>query len=405
MRLGIAGPLATSDIEHLLDGNTVDLPREMFGAPLLVTLIEQFLNMGHEVVAYTTDPQLKLNPPAHSIAHGKNLTVHYVPRRRRAFRPEQGTPGRMADLFALERRQLTQAIRNDPPDIVHAHWSYEFAAAAIDSGLPCLVTCHDSPNAILRAMPDLYRVGRWIMARKVLRQTKHATVVSPYLADELRGLLQTTPAVIPNPMPERLFSNGCPREGRDFDHQPLRIAMLLNGWTTLKNPVPGLEAMLQIQKRYPHSELHLFGPGYAANEEAGQWARKNACNSSFIFHGKVPNSEAIQKLRMMDLLLHPSIEESFGMTIGEAMALGIPVVAGANSGAVPWIMNGGVAGALVDVRSSRDISEAALNLLCNPNRYAEASRAGFTRARQLFSPVAVATQYQDRYHAILEQEK
>jgi glycosyltransferase involved in cell wall biosynthesis len=401
MRIGIAGPLGTPDVEHLLDGDTSHLPREMVGASLLVTLIERLLAMGHEVVAYTTDPQLRPRPPETMQAQGKGLTVHYLPRRRHALRPDRGALGRMTDLFALERRTLAHAMREDPPDIIHAHWSYEFGGAAIDSGLPYLLTCHDSPTAILKNMRDLYRLGRWVMAREILRKAKDVTVVSPYLVNELAGFLRSTPVVIPNPIPDRLFANGRVRTTRDYTCQPPRLAMLLNGWTNLKNPIPGMQAMLRVKAAYPGAELHLFGPGFGVNESAAKWATTKGCEEAFVFHGWVPYGEATQALSEMDMLLHPALEESFGMTLGEAMALGVPVVAGEHSGAVPWVTNQGEAGALVDVCSAEAMAEAVMALLSDPVRYREASSKGLARANSMFSAKAVANQYVELYCGVL----
>lgn len=405
MRIGVSGPLSTPDIEHLLDGDTSSLPREMVGASLLITLIEQLLGMGHEVVAYTTDPQLRPRPPERLCAHGAGLTVHYVPRRRNSLRPDRGALGRMTDLFSLERRELAAAMRADPPDIVHAHWSYEFGGAAVDSGLPYLLTCHDSPTAILKTMRDLYRVGRWLMAREVLRKAKYVTVVSPYLVKQLAGFVRTVPVVVPNPMPDRLMARGRERRPKDFAAEPPRIAMLLNGWSKIKNPVPGMRALLRVQWQYPGAALHLFGPGFGKDEEAAKWARSHASEGQFIFHGRVPHQEALDSLDQMDILVHPSLEESFGMALGEAMTLGIPVVAGSASGAAPWVTNNGEAGALVDVRSSEMIANAVLGILGDPSRYRDASRKGLARAQELFSPTAVANQYLSIYRDILSRHR
>lgn len=402
MRIGIAGPLGTPDIEHLLDGDTSHLPSEMKGASLLVTLIEALIRGGHEVSAFTTDPALEPRRQNRVIARGHHFTVHYVPRRRHSLRPDRGARGRMLDFFALERRALTDAILEERPDIIHAHWSYEFGAAALDSGLPCLLTCHDSPWAILNMQRDLYRVGRLLMAKSVLRRARHVTVVSPYLIEALRGMTRAPLSVVPNPLPDSVLEAGFPRSKPEFQSNPPRIAMLLNGWSPRKNAVPGMLAMKRVRAIYPGARMHLYGPGFGADERAWAWAVENHMEEAFVFHGWTPYAQTMRELAGMDILLHPALEESFGMTIAEAMALGVPVVAGQESGAVPWVLgteNGG--GALVDVRSPEKIAEALLEILADPELYARYSAQGRARASSYFSSSAVAQSYLEHYRRVL----
>lgn len=402
MRIGIAGPLGTPDIEHLLDGSTSHLPREMKGASLLVTLIEALIQIGHEVSAFTTDPALEPRRQNRIIARGRQFTVHYVPRRRHSLRPDRGARGRMLDFFALERHALTDAILQESPDIVHAHWTYEFAAAALDTGLPCLLTCHDSPWAILNMQRDLYRVGRLLMAKSVLHRAQHVTVVSPYLVEALRGMTRASLDIVPNPLPNAVLDAGHPRSAPDLMANPPRIAMLLNGWSSIKNPEPGMLAMKRVRDKYPGAKMHLYGPGFGPEERAWSWAVEHHMEEVFIFHGWTPYAQTMRELAEMDVLLHPALEESFGMTIAEAMAFGLPVVAGQKSGAVPWVLgteNGG--GALVDVRSPESIAEALLEILADPALYARYSAQGRARASAYFSSSAVAQSYLEHYRRVL----
>lgn len=49
----------------------------------------------------------------------------------------------------------------------------------------------------------------------------------------------------------------------------------------------------------------------------------------------------------------------------EAMAIGIPVIAGSRSGGMPWTLDYGKAGLLVDVRSSEAIARGMETLVLN----------------------------------------
>jgi glycosyltransferase involved in cell wall biosynthesis len=100
----------------------------------------------------------------------------------------------------------------------------------------------------------------------------------------------------------------------------------------------------------------------------------------------------------LDAFVHPSLEESFGMVIVEAMAAGVPVVAGRRSGAPAWLLEGGSAGLLVDVTSDEAIAGAMLRLVEGPERTVLAA-AGRVRAED-FRMERVADQYVEQYQAL-----
>jgi glycosyltransferase involved in cell wall biosynthesis len=309
----------------------------------------------------------------------------------------------MVDLFALERHALQRAIVEAHPDIVHAHWSYEFGWAALDSGIPCLLTCHDSPWDILKIQPDLYRLGRLLMAQYVLRRMRFGTVVSPYLLDSIRRMTRANLDVVPNPVSDALVERGCARVAADWSCRPPCIAMVLNGWSDIKNPEPGMRAMQAVRAVYPGARMHLIGPGFGPDEQAAAWASERGVADQFVFHGWLPYVKAMDQLATMDLLVHPALEESFGMTLAEAMALGVPVVAGKDSGAVPWVCGGERSvGLLVDVRSPDAIGAAIRDLLGNAALYERCSREGRTRVRNHFAATAVAKSYLERYQRVLQ---
>ena len=81
----------------------------------------------------------------------------------------------------------------------------------------------------------------------------------------------------------------------------------------------------------------------------------------------------------------PSLSESFGMSIAEGLAAGLPVVA-SNVGGVPEIIQDGETGILVQPRDPEAIASGVASLLEDREHAASMAARGRDRIREMFSP-------------------
>lgn len=396
MKIGIAGPVATEDVVKHLGGNIASLPQGHTGSPAMGTLIAALIERGHQVSAYTLDataPSLRQT----LVAAGPSFKLYVVPYRPRSMRFNGKRLGRILDFFKEERDALQKAMVIDKPEVVSAHWTYEYALAAIASGIPHVITCHDAPAQVLRFMPNLYRLGRYLMAREVFKNGKRFTAVSDYLKNELQSYTKIPIEVIPNVAPTDFFKGPLIVHKPELDPDRPRVAMVLNGWQARKNPEPALRAFSLFRRRVPGATLHLFGYDFGKGEKAQIWAEREKISEGMVFCGSIAHDRLLAELNNMHLLLHPALEESLGMCLVEAMGLGLPVIGGDKSGAVPWVLEHGKAGILIDVRCAETIVQALVGIVKDKTRYIELSRAGQERVRRIFSPAAVADAYEKIY--------
>jgi len=303
----------------------------------------------------------------------------------------------MRDLFEVERRGLREGISLAKPDVLHAHWTYEFALACMETDLPTVTTSHDNAFQQLRFSKDLYRLGRLAMQIMVLRKARFLTAESPYLADSLQWLAKTEISVIPNAveLPENT-NKMCEEE-----LGPIKIATILNGWGDRKNPTVAIRAFNLLQKDLPEAEMFMFGDDFEEGGAAAQWAASRASIRNIHFCGLLPFRDLQRRLQEMSILLHPAREESFGMAVAEAMAQGLPVVAGTDSGAVPWLLDEGRAGFTTDVRKPEKIAETLLRCVRETQDRKRKQENAYRRVLTLFSPNAVAEQYENAYQRVL----
>lgn len=397
MHIAIAGPIATENIAPFLTCDIEKLPKGYNGAPVLATLIGELLKRGHRVSAFTTSTDMPADRNKWICAGGDQFQIYYIGQRPHSFRPKSGYFGRAMDFFSVERAALVKAIREANPDVVHGHWAYEFGLSAVESGKPHVVTCHDAPDVVLKFMPNAYRFVRYLMGRRCLAKAAVVTAVSPYLRDAVQKYCKGSVAVVQNPLPDFLFLQS--RQSEKFTKassgEPWRIAMVINGWSSRKNPEPALRAFgLLRSSRHANLELHLYGADFGLGEVAEQWCNKNGLTDDIYFHGRTSHRVLLEELRTMHLMIHPALEESFGMGIAEAMSLGLPVIGGDESGGVPWVIGEG--GVTADVRSPQAIADAVKKLLTNSQRYADCSESAHLAA-QRFTANAVAMSYDVQY--------
>lgn len=387
LKLGIAAPLALAPFAKYLDSRHRDgpIPSGLGGSPI-VNLVEAMLRQGRQVVVFTLDRGIEREV----VLEGEQIKFCIGPYR---------DSGRARDLFSAERAYLVRAIERERPDLVHAHWTYEFAMAALDSACPALVTAHDAPFKILRRRPDPYRVLRLCMAWKVVRRARHLTAVSSHVADHFRRYFRYRYPihVVSNAVAAECFDLGRLRLSRPRSG-PFTVAAALTGWKGLKNGPAALQAFGILRRSLPEARLLLFGHDYAPGGPADLWAQANSLASNLEFTGEVPNPTLLRRLATeVDVLLHPSLEESFGMAVAESMALGLAVVAGQTSGAVPEMLENGAAGVMVDVKSPRAIADALTRLAADSRTRQEMGRAAFKSACGRFRGEDVLAHYDPLY--------
>jgi glycosyltransferase involved in cell wall biosynthesis len=385
MKIGVSTPIDVNVLRPYLDIAADSVFPNGMGAPAITPLIQGLLAVGHKVSIYSLDSEV--TTPI--ILRGPQLTIyigHYRPRARQ----------RCPDLFREEGKVLARFIQQDQPDIVHAHWAYEYALGAILSGYPHLITLHDNPWVVLRYVPDAYRVVRLLLKLLVLRKGENFSAVSPYLAKALQSS-NRIPAVVPNAV------RPAPGHFHPFPSSTRRrIVSITAEWSSLKNVSTALFAFREVRRQLgPNIEYWLYGGDYGLNGKVHRWAEAHGVAEGVHFAGKASHSDMINILPSFDVLLHPSREESFGMTLVEAMQAGVPVVAGNQSGAVPWVLGGGHYGVLTDINSPAAMAESLCELLTQPELYERLSSRGMTMVQEHFSIPIVTAAYEAQYRRVL----
>jgi len=144
----------------------------------------------------------------------------------------------------------------------------------------------------------------------------------------------------------------------------------------------------------------LFGmePGYRRELEG--IAQNLGVSERVHFTGFVSDEELHGFLAQAEMVIHPALDEDFGLSVAEAQALGRPVIAFAAHGPAA-IIDDEVTGKLVPVGDQRALETAIHRALNSPEQLRAWGEAARQRAMARFSARAAVTQLQAIYAACL----
>ncbi len=382
MHVLVAGPV---DVDELASWLPDASPPDARGGPSVTRLVVGLLEAGHTVTVAATSEAVP-DPGEPAVFEGEKLRLVLGHRR---------SQGRARDAFAVERAFFRSVATGTDADVVHAHWTYEEALGCLAARPDTVVTARDWGPTVLRHHRHPYRVVRLGMQLRVLRRAALVTAPSPYMATLAQRVHRAPVAVVPNPiaardirLTPRTAPNGIPT-----------LVAVNNGWGPRKNVGSLLMAFATVRATLPEARLELYGDGYEVDGQAHRWASERGAVGGVVFRGRVPLGHVIEAMERATVFVHPAREESFGNVLVEAMARATPVVAGARSGAVPWVV--GDSGALVDVESPDRIAAAVIELCRSSSQWERLSASGHANVIDRFRTDAVVAAYETIYQRVM----
>lgn len=128
-------------------------------------------------------------------------------------------------------------------------------------------------------------------------------------------------------------------------------------------------------------------------------SRNNNLMKWVIFAGSLSYSEVIKAFRTADILVLPSYSEGMPMSVLQALAAGVSIVA-TPVGALPDFLRDGENGFLVQVKDHVQLAEKVLILLENDTLRQRIALANIELAKARFDIDAVTSQLDELYHMI-----
>ena len=311
------------------------------------------------------------------------------------------------DLRAFVR--LARALRTERPDVLHTNSPISNAwgrVAGTTVGIPRIISVehhiHDARRPFARAVDDFTLP----LADSVVGVSEAVTTSFAPLERCLLHIMDTPVATIPNGVDIDAVDAGRRASDGILDPYSIEPSDPIIGTVGRLVEEKGhrylIDAMGPITREYPDAKLLLVGDGpeRAALE---QRARRRGLLSSdgtdtVVFVGQQPAVPPF--LAHFDVGAFPSIDESFGLALAEAMAVGVPVV-GADIPAFRQLLDDGEAGVLVPPRDSGALATAISAVLTDDCRRERLSSRGREHIEQHFSIERTTRNYAELYRNLV----
>ena len=184
----------------------------------------------------------------------------------------------------------------------------------------------------------------------LFQHATHVFTAGEYLRKNLieeSGVRPERVTTVGNGVNPYYLQNPPPSFPETFSHR-----LLFVGWDLgLKGGGDVLRALPAIRARYPQVELNVVGPDEAQRTQQGMWA--DVPGVRWMGNQRV----TLDQYREADLLVLPSLRDSYGFVFMEAMSQGVPCI-GSDVNGMPEMIEHGLTGYIVPRQSPDKIAEA-----------------------------------------------
>jgi glycosyltransferase involved in cell wall biosynthesis len=289
-------------------------------------------------------------------------------------------------MFGALRKLVREGWR---PDVIHAHvYSAGVPAVLLGKryGIPVVISEHFSgfPRGLVRGLERL-------RAKFAFEQASLVCPVSENLKKHIESYgIRTRFQVVPNVVDMSLFSPGC---NPDKDIASREKHILFVGLLTPIKEVPYLlEALTRIKEKRNDFILDVVGDG-PNRTEYEELTNVLGLTKVVRFHGLKTKREVAEFMKRCDFFVLPSLFETFGVVLIEALACGKPVIA-TDIGGPNEIVTEGL-GKLVPLGDVGALAQAIDFMLDHYHEYDPKRIAEYVQAR--YSYEAVGKQWDKIY--------
>lgn len=294
-------------------------------------------------------------------------------------------------------KDLKKRVKVEEYGCIHAHSLFSNGYVALKMkekyGIPYIVTVRDTDlNTFFKYMFHLRKLGKKILkeAHKIvfLSKSYRDFLILNYISEKDRKEISTKSVVIPNGIDEFWLNNkGDIKKIQNKDSIKLIHVGVIS---KRKNILTTVKAIEMLRKKGYEIKYTIVGKIIDKNIFN---KIKNLPYVNYI--EPKPKEELLKIYRENDILVMPSITESFGLVYAEAMSQGLPVIYTKGQG-FDQQFDEGIVGYHVDCFDVYDINEKIIDVI---DSYEELSKNSLRHCNK-FNWANISTEYIKIYNSI-----
>ncbi|MCH3918396.1 MAG: glycosyltransferase [Spirochaetia bacterium] len=286
--------------------------------------------------------------------------------------------------------RFSSKLRIFKPNLIHANLDRRYSLIwCFVHKCPLILTIHSEPyryfDATCLKLMQLVKLRKQLFFVGVSKKVSQAIpAVFPFDAKKIFTIYN--PIVLPISEPSNQNTN---------DSSAIKVVCVAR-LEPVKNHKLLIDAFSSFLKNSPHSKLYLAGNGSLAKELQMQ-VKNLGITSNVFFLGEVDDIYCL--LNQMDVFALSSTSEALGISVLEAMACGLPVIA-PRVGGLPELVSDET-GILFTPNQRQELTDALKLLSLDSAKREEMGNCGRKFAMQ-FSSVIIAKEYENLYGQLLD---
>lgn len=278
---------------------------------------------------------------------------------------------------------LKSVLNRTKPDVIVSFQPAASKALLIDLKvtIPVITMSHGDPEDYFHIYP--------VEEIPAIEQSKINQVLLPSFATHITNHLSNAKTIV--------IGNAIPRYEQEADllykKENYKIIFVARLDKNHKRPHILIEAFAPLAKQYPNWTVEIWGAEDRKiyKKELEYLIASNHLEKQVHLMGTTTDVPSV--LQQGDIFAFPSAYEGFGMSLGEAMSMGLPAIGYKSCPAVNELIINGKTGILCD-DGIKPFSDALEQLMNNQNLRAEMGKAGRIQMEQ-YAPQSIWNKWEE----------